>query len=395
MAEDLARHIVDHVSDPDYTPVKPAILARQLGLSGPERRRFHETLDELIETGRLREDRRGRVVGRQAVQGAVVGTIKKIAAGGAYLIPHPDRVGPRIEDVYIPPEELRDAHTGDEVLVRLSKHRGTAGKRYGRVEEIISRATATFVGTYDEHAGQGYVRVDGTQFETPIPVGDPGAKGAQPGDKVVIEMLRFPTHARPGEAVLSKVLGPAGEPEVDTLGIIHEFGLPEEFSEEALAEASALAKEFDEEDLGGRLDLTGETIITIDPVDARDFDDAISLSRSEDGHWHLGVHIADVSHFVRPGSALDDEAKQRGTSVYLPGRVIPMLPEVLSNGLASLQQGRVRFTKSVFIEFDEEGRALHTRFADSAIKVARRFAYEQVLPVIKEPDAHREVPKEI
>ncbi|MBA3313671.1 MAG: ribonuclease R [Planctomycetota bacterium] len=394
MPTDFERLLIEYVSDASYTPVKPGILARQLGLKGPAKHQLHEALDTLLASGRLREDKKGRIVPK-SVQGAIVGTIKKIAAGGAYLIPHPDRAGEKIDDVFVPAEDLRDAHTGDEVLVRLSRRRGHGGKRYGRVEEILNRATAAFVGTYVERSGRGFVRVDGTQFESAIPVGDPGAKGAQPNDKVVIEMLRFPTHALAGEAVLTRVLGPAGEPEVDTLSIIAEFGLPEEFSEEAVDQAAAAAKDFEENELGSRLDLTKETIITIDPVDARDFDDAISLKRSEDGHWHLGVHIADVAHFVTPGSPLDDEAKRRGTSVYLPGRVIPMLPEVISNGLASLQQDRVRFTKSAFIEFDAEGRVLHTEFANSAIKVVRRFAYEQVMPIVREPNNHDDVPHDV
>lgn len=392
---DLERRIVDAVTDPDYTPAKPSILVRRLGLKGADKKQFFESLDRLLEDRRIREDKQGRLFGRTSLPGVVVGTIKKIASGAAYLIPHPDRVGPKVEDVYIAAEDLRDAHTGDEVLVRLSKRRGPGGKQNGRVEEVLNRARATFVGTYKELNGRGFVRVDGSQFESAIPVGDPGAKGAQPGDKVVIEMLRFPTHALAGEAVLSKVLGPAGEPEVDTQSIIHEFGLPQEFPERVLDEVSQIALDFDENELEGRLDLTAETIITIDPVDARDFDDAISLSRSDDGHWHLGVHIADVAHFVRPGSAIDDEAQQRGTSVYLPGLVIPMLPEVLSNGLASLQEGRVRFTKSAFIEFDATGLVLDARFANSAIKVKRRFAYEQVMPIVREPKAHRDVPPEI
>ena len=390
----LEHRILDYVSDDENPPLKPAILARRLGLKGPDKKQFHETLDRLLESRRLREDKQGRIVVR-SVQGAVVGTIKKITSGAAYLIPHPDRAGPKIDDVYITAEDLRDAHTGDEVLVRLSKRRGPGGKRNGRVEEVLNRARATFVGTYRERNGRGFVLVDGSQFESAIPVGDPGAKGAQPGDKVVIEMLRFPTHALAGEAVLSKVLGPAGEPEVDLLTVIHEFGLPQEFPERVLDEVSESAQAFDETELDGRLDLTAETIITIDPGDARDFDDAISLKRSGDGHWHLAVHIADVAHFVRPGSAVDDEAQQRGTSVYLPGLVIPMLPEVLSNGLASLQEGRVRYTKTVFIEFDETGLVLDTRFANSAIKVTRRFAYEQVMPIISEPKAHGDVPPEI
>ena len=249
-----------------------------------------------------------------------------------------------------------------------------------------SRATSTFVGVYFEDGGNGFVRVDGTTFTDPIFVGDPGAKGAQPDDKVVIEMVRFPTHFQTGEAVLTTVLGARGEVGIDTLSIIHEFGLPTEFSDEVLAEAHRQADEFDETNLSGRRDLTKETIVTIDPADARDFDDAISLEQTPDGHWHLGVHIADVAHFVQPGSPLDKDARFRGTSVYLPHHVIPMLPEVISNSLASLQQGKIRYTKSAFIEYSAEGIPLHTEFANSAIRVTRRFAYEEVLPIVREPD---------
>ena len=259
----------------------------------------------------------------------------------------------------------------------------------GRVVEILQRATRTFVGTYLERDEQGFVQVDGTILSDPVFVGDPGAKGAQPGDKVVFEMVRFPSHQRGGEGVLTKVLGPRGEPGVDTLSIIHEFGLADEFPEEVHEAARQQAEKFNEDDLEGRLDLTNETIVTIDPVDARDFDDAISLSRSDDGHWHVGVHIADVAHFVRPGTALDREAYRRGTSTYLPDRVLPMLPELISNSLASLQQGKVRFTKSAMMEFSPEGIPLHSEFANSAIKVTKRFAYEEVMPIIREPERHK------
>src|SRR5262249_28348951 len=159
--------------------------------------------------------------------------------------------------------------------------------------------------------------------------------------------------------------------------------------EEVLANARRQAELFNEAELNGRRDLTKETIVTIDPVDARDFDDAISLTRGEKGHWHLGVHIADVSHFVPPGSPLDAEAHIRGTSVYLPRHVLPMLPEVISNGLASLQEGKLRYTKSAFIEFTAEGIPVATDFANTAIKVTRRFAYEEVMPILREPEKHR------
>src|SRR5262249_25269708 len=156
-----------------------------------------------------------------------------------------------------------------------------------------------------EREGQGYVRVDGTVFAHSIYVGDPGAKGARPEDKVVIEMLRFPSPDDRGEAVITVILGPRGKPGVDTLSIIREFNLPDKFPEGVLAEARAVATAFDDNDLAGHEDLTGELTITIDPPDAHDFDDAVSLSRDpKSGHWQLGVHIADVSHFVAPGGEL-------------------------------------------------------------------------------------------
>jgi ribonuclease R len=221
------------------------------------------------------------------------------------------------------------------------------------------------------------VQVDGTLYTQPILVGDPGAKNAQPGDKVVFEMVRFPSHVHDGEGVITEVLGPRGTPGVDTLSIIREFNLPDDFPADVLEEARKEAEKFDES-LDGRLDLTAETVITIDPIDARDFDDAISLVRLDNGHWRLGVHIADVAHFVRPGTALDREATHRGTSVYLPDRVLPMLPEIISNALASLQPDRVRYTKTALIEFTEDGAPVATDLHNSAIRSKRRFTYEEV-----------------
>ena len=156
---------------------------------------------------------------------------------------------------------------------------------------------------------------------------------------------------------------------MDTLSVIRSFELPDAFPDDVLAEAREAAEAFDENDLAGREDLTRDTIVTIDPATARDFDDAISLTRDEHtGHWQLGVHIADVGHFAPLGSALDREARRRGTSVYLPQKVIPMFPELISNGLASLQQGKRRYVKSVFMEFTADGQRVHSRFANSVIK---------------------------
>jgi len=204
-------------------------------------------------------------------------------------------------------------------------------------------------------------------------------------DKVVVELVRFPTAVRDGEGVVVEVLGKAGDVGVDTATISAEFALPGPFPEAALDDARRQAAAFDESVPAGRRDLTGRTIVTIDPVDARDFDDAISLERVERGHCLLGVHIADVSHFVRAGSPLDQEARTRGTSVYLPDRVIPMLPEIVSNNLASLQPGKVRYARTCWIEFSPEGIPVHAAVEPSAIKSARRFTYEEVDVFLADP----------
>ncbi|MEX0716581.1 MAG: ribonuclease R [Planctomycetaceae bacterium] len=382
--------IRNYLARPGARAMKPQALAKKLGVKKKRMPEFRAALDALIAAGEATMSADGGVVHLTAAPGMVVGVIKRIASGAGFLIPHqPADAAQPVRDVFIAQEDLHDAHTGDEALVKLLKRRRAGGQRCGRVEEVLVRASNHFVGTYFEQNERCWVRVDGNTFTAPILVDDPGAKGAQPDDKVVIEMLRFPTHYRAGEAVLTEVLGPRGEPGVDTLSIIREYELPVEFSEEAHEEARLAAQHFDGERHDDRLDLTRETIVTIDPADARDFDDAISLSREKNGHWKLGVHVADVAHFVPEDSALDRDARIRGTSVYLPQRVIPMIPELISNGLASLQQGKPRYAKSVFIEFDPAGTPLHSSFANSVIQVKRRFAYEEVLPVINDPERHK------
>ncbi len=328
---ELPRTILDFVSRQSYEPVKPKALAKKLGITKKRQAKFDHALDQLIADERVRLLDTGRVAAKTPA-GLVVGVLKKTASGAGFLIPHEPRPKDLVGDVYIDRQDVGDAQSGDEVLVRLTRRRRSGGQRCGAIVDIVERATNTFVGTYLEDQGAGWVRIDGSNFNELIWVGDPGAKGAQEGDKVVIEMIRFPGHGQAGEAVLTTVLGPRGQVGVDTLTVIHEYGLPHEFPEAVLEEARVEAENFSDKVPEGRDDLTEETIVTIDPADARDFDDAISLTRSDDGHWHLGVHIADVSHFVQPGTVLDREAEKRGTSVYLPTLVIPMLPEVISNG---------------------------------------------------------------
>ncbi len=255
----------------------------------------------------------------------------------------------------------------------------------GEIIEVLERDTHQFVGRYQPRGGLPLVQVDGKLFAQPIPVGDPGAKNVRPDDIVVIEMVRFPSHTQDGDAVITEVLGPRGKPGVDTLSIMREYGLPDAFPEDVLESARQQAESFDPERREDRVDLTALPVITIDPADARDFDDAISLEKTEQGNWRLGVHIADVTFFVPPKSPLDREARERATSVYLPDRVIPMLPEIISNHLASLQPQRVRFAKTVFMEFTPEGLRTHTEIERSAIQSQYRFAYEEVQDFLHKP----------
>jgi ribonuclease R len=435
--------ILELVSGPNYQPVKPAVIAKRLGLLGGAARDVTKTIKSLVKEKQLaygpshlvysagkspsQRDAAAKAekkaAARAAFQAALkpvaedkdntttnqgnnitkerikkekpsraakgdrplqsskhfTGTFRRAAAGFGFVRPEgTSAAAGRDADVFIPMDKTGDAANGDIVSVRLEDKRGRMGKLEGRIIDVVQRSTSRFVGVYFEQAHMGLVQVDGKVFANPIYVGDPGAKGARADDKVVIDMVRFPSHARDGEGVIVEILGQRGQPGVDTMSIIYEFNLPGEFDDDALDDARDQAGQFDESISDGRRDLTNDAIITIDPVDARDFDDAISLEKMPNGHWMLGVHIADVSHFVQPKTPLDREAHDRATSVYLPDRVIPMLPEIISNNLASLQPDRVRYALTAMMEMTPEGIRVATDVFKSAIKSRRRFTYEEV-----------------
>ncbi|MBA4066026.1 MAG: ribonuclease R [Isosphaera sp.] len=374
---DLLAKILHAVTAHSYTPIKAKPLFRRLNLGEDAYPEFRRTVRELVRTGRLAVGRNNTI--RPAdPHGTVTGTFRRTSAGHGVVRPHPVD-GTFKPDVFVREDKTQDASTGDDVLVRITREATTIKDAAGEVVRVLGRATRTFVGTYFERDGEGLVRVDGTVFSHSVSVGDPGAKGAKPHDKVVIEMLRFPSPDGRGEGVISEVLGPHGQPGVDTLSVIRAFGLPEAFSEAALAEARQVADQFSEDDLAGRTDFTHDLVVTIDPPDAKDFDDAVSVTIDpKTRHWVLTVHIADVGAFVRPGGALDAEARKRATSVYLPGKVIPMFPEVISNGLASLQEGKLRYVKTVRMEFTPNLQKGHVQFFSGAIRNRKRFTYDEV-----------------
>lgn len=380
-ATKLEERIVELLAEPQYQPIKPKAIARKLGVGASDYSHFRTMLSTLIRRGRIEVSKKNTLRLASSHQ-QIVGVFRPIRRGGGWVHPKPGQ-GKQTGDIYVRARNVRDAAGGDLVMIGILKTpRAPNRAPEGVILEVIERASSHFVGTYFTHAGESFVKVDGSLFHEDIYVGDPGAKGARDGDKVVFEMLRFPSPDFMGEGVLTEVLGPRGEPGVDLLSIIREFHLPDTFSEESLAESRQQARRFEEQPPGeDRVDLTDVPTLTIDPPDARDFDDAISLSKDEKGFWHLDVHIADVATFVAEGSELDREARARATSVYLPGRVIPMLPELISNGLASLQEAKNRFVKTVRIEFDLEGRITHTAFYNATICVDKRLTYPQVMEI--------------
>lgn len=389
------KKILALIAKPSYEPVKPKVLARRLGITDAQYAEFRQVLRTLIRQKRVLMGKNHTIRGTSG-HGSVTGIYRRTNSGHGYVRPHliEGRASP---EIYIREGDALDAATGDEVLVRVTRKPKRPDLLPGGVVlQVLERARRQFVGTYFERDGLGLVRVDGGVFVHSVYVGDPGAKGAQPNDKVVFEMLRFPTPDDRGEGVITEILGPRGQPGVDTLSVLRGFEIPDNFPEEVLEEARQAATLYREENLHGRDDLTEWTIVTIDPADAHDFDDAISLRvdpRSH--HWQLGVHIADVAHFVPAGSMLDSEARKRGTSVYLPQRVVPMLPELISNGLASLQEGKVRYVKSVLMDFTPQGVRTESRFVNAAIRVKKRFSYEQVSAILADESAAAGLDEEV
>ncbi|MCD6304609.1 MAG: ribonuclease R [Planctomycetes bacterium] len=378
MPERYVEAIMKFLASRDYQPLKPKQLARQLGVSQDDYGTFREAVKRLRDAGRIVMGSRSALM-LPEMGSTVVGTYRTNPKGFGFVVPEtPNSHG----DLFIPPGADGGAMTGDHVLASVHKAGRRAGQALyrGRIVKILRRGNSRFVGTLARSEGTWFVVPDGSAMVTPIVVRDVGAAGPKPDEKVVVEIVHYP---RPGElpaGVIVERLGPAGRGDVETQAIIRAHGLADEFSPEALAEARAAVEEFDNsfaDAAAQREDLTDLVVVTIDPPDARDFDDAISLVRGRGGTLTLGVHIADVSYFVAEGSALDAEARSRGTSVYFPRRVVPMLPEILSNGVCSLQEGVERFCKSVFIRYDRSGKVLATRLAETVIRSRKRLTYQQ------------------
>jgi ribonuclease R len=378
---DLRAEILRLIRDPRYRPLDKIEIANALGYGAAQRNEVRRTLRDLEKEGEIARIRKNRYVQPDTAD-LVTGTLSVHEAGYAFLTN--EKKGQA--DLFIAAENTGTAMHGDHVVARIIRgaefSRARTPRAEGRVIRILTRANETIVGTLQQTRNFFYVVPDDPRLVHNIYVQPSRVNHHEPhrDDKVVVRLEAWESrHVNP-EGKIIECLGPRTAPGVDILSIIRKYHLPLEFPKAILEEASAISETVTLID--GREDLRQQFIVTIDPDDARDFDDAIQVEEIKGG-WQLGVHIADVSAYVRPGSALDREAQRRGNSVYLPDRVIPMLPEQLSNGVCSLNPHVDRLTHSVFLQFDRNGRVRQTRFARTVIRSAHRLTYKQAFAILK------------
>jgi ribonuclease R len=391
----FTKRLLSHVGHKSYEPSDLPRLMGDLRIAPEDRTDFAKAVAELAEAGQVVWGD-GDVVLLPPMGNEIIGRFRKNQRGFGFVIP---REANQHGDLFIPAFATGDAMDGDLVRAVVKRsNRPEPGKSpfVGEVVEVVERGRNVYAGTLGKRGGQWLVFPDGKVLTTPIVVRDAESKNGKDGDKVAFELTHYPEGDLLGEGVILRVLGDAGRPDVETLAVMQAYNLPEEFPDACVAEARALTLDFEEElrtsDATGfddtvRTDIRNDYIITIDPPDAKDYDDAISLQRIDriaggGSGWRLGVHIADVSHFVTLGTALDAEARERANSVYLPRLVIPMLPEVLSNGICSLQEGVPRFCKSAYIDYDDDGRVRAKGFAATIIKSAKRLTYLEAQALI-------------
>lgn len=388
--QQLREQILRLFRAPKYRPLDNVELGKALGRRSGVKMGLNALLREMEQAGEIARIRKNRYV-LPSEADLVTGTLHVHQAGYAFL----PREKPGEQDLFIAAENTGTAMHGDKVVARITRDvpyaraKGGRDRAEGRVIRILERAHETIVGTLEQSKNFFYVVPDDPRIVhnvyVQVPPQPPLPKTPNRGDKVVVKLEKWESrHVNP-EGQIVENLGPSSAPGVDMLSIIRKYHLPTEFPGAVVEEAERIPETVGEEMFQGREDLRNQFIVTIDPDDARDFDDAINVERVPGGGWRLGVHIADVAAYVKPGAALDREAYKRGNSVYLPDRVIPMLPERLSNGVCSLRPDVNRLTHSVFIEFSKDGRTKSTRFARTVIRSARRLTYREAYAILKAP----------
>ena len=384
MEDNIQLHIdklLQYMKDEAYKPLTVQELEEAFGISdSSDFKEFVKALVQMEEKGlvvRTRSNRYGLPQKMNLIRGKLTGHAK----GFAFVIPDE----PGMDDIFIPPNETNTAMHGDTVLARISSE-SSGQRREGSIIRILERGVQQIVGTYVESKSFGFVIPDDKKFASDIFVPKSASKGAVEGHKVVVKLTTYPEGRKSAEGEVITVLGHKNDPGVDILSVIHKHGLPMAFPDEVLKQANETPDTIDESELANRRDLRNETIVTIDGADAKDLDDAVTVTKLENGNYKLGVHIADVSYYVKEGTPIDLEAEERATSVYLVDRVIPMIPHRLSNGICSLNPQVDRLVLSCNMEINSEGTVVNHEIFQSVIKTTERMTYFDVNKILVDKD---------
>lgn len=376
--EEKKKMIEEFVGSKGYRSMSVKEMAMVLQVPSRDKKDFREVLDALGREGKISIDLKGKI--KPLPADVKVGKYMATQRGFGFV-----RVEGEDDDIFIPGSYTKSALDGDTVQVLVKKEGGEGKRREGQVLNILERGNSVLVGTYTRSRNFGFVTPDNQKFTKDIYVAKAESKGAVTGHKVVVEITDFGDEQRKPEGRVLEILGHVNDPGVDILSVIKAYGLPEEYPDDVMKQIENIPDEVEEKEKAGRADFRDLQTVTIDGEDAKDLDDAITISK-EGNMYHLGVHIADVSQYVTEGSPLDKEALKRGTSIYLVDRVIPMIPHKLSNGICSLNQGVDRLALSCMMDINEKGEIVKHKICESVINVTRRMSYTSVHKIIEEKD---------
>ena len=384
LMEERKQMLLTLMKDPTYVPMKLKELAMLLGVPKEQRKDLEEVLNELVASGKVGISKKGKYARSEVF--AQTGIFSAHHRGFGFVT-----IEGRDGDLFVPPDDTGDAMDGDTVQVIIDEN-GRGGRAEARVLKVLKHANETLIGTFEKNKSFGFVIPDNPRITMDIFIPQGKENGAVSGHKVVVKLDTYATRNKNPEGHVQEILGHINDPGVDILSIVRAYGLPEEFPEDVMEEVShapeELSADYVAEEIGknGRVDLRDVPMVTIDGEDAKDLDDAVSVSKETingETIYHLGVHIADVSHYVKEGTSLDAEAYKRGTSVYLVDRVIPMLPHRLSNGICSLNAGCDRLAMSCLMDIDEKGIIVGHKICESVVRIDRRMTYTALNTILE------------
>ncbi len=370
--QSLEQQIISIFNQNPTTALNYKRISKALGIKDISNKKLISIiLDELAEQGRLFEPQRGAYK-LKASSNFVEGKVDMTQSGSAYVV-----IEDADTDIYIHSKNTKNALNGDIVRVNVYPSKKNSSKIEGEIVEVVQRAKTQFIGVVQKSKNFAFLAIDDPRMPMDIFIANENLKGAKDGDKAVAKITEWPENKKNPYGMIIDVLGRPGENDTEMHAILAEYGLPYEFPPNVEREAEKLPVEITAQEIKKRRDFRAVTTFTIDPADAKDFDDALSIQKLENGNWEIGVHIADVSHYIQPDSILDKEAYKRATSIYLVDRVVPMLPEMLSNGVCSLRPQETKLCFSAVFELDDDAKVLSEWFGRTVIFSDRRFAYEE------------------